>query len=457
MRPRPITSLAWVAAAALLSLSVGCADDAAEARVVERALLRVPGAQPSGSPDEYNSSVVLRFHEPGGGPVDAVVVCMPGFLGGGNAFRPLAEHLVRRGGVEVWAVDRRANGLEDLRGARAEDPEAAAAYYRDGGAIEGKTFEGYHAQADVAFMKEWGLAVHAQDLRAVVDEAGALHPEAAIYLAGHSLGASFAEAYAAHFFQDGTSGADDLSGLILIDGVLGAVPMSQDDHAAQLPGLAPYTALPFLGVQIYSTLLIAARRAQVDPDGVVVDPERDAALSLMLSVVDMPKMTHRAVVGFALDGEFNPLAMLHTSLGDPTGGAIGEYDNPLTGEVALHPTDKDATYGWVDALDADPPELTPIDNVLRSTVDPHSDFAEWYFPTRLSHDLGATIPTEVALPVLSIPAGLFPDSMAAVADRMAPGASFVEVDARHMAHVDVIVAADIAANPVPDAIAAFVR
>ena len=47
--------------------------------------------------------------------------------------------------------------------------------------------------------------------------------------------------------------------------------------------------------------------------------------------------------------------------------------------------------------------------------------------------------------------------MAAVAQRMAPGVSFVELDARHMAHVDVIVAADVPANPIPDAIAAFVR
>ena len=73
----------------------------------------------------------------------------------------------------------------------------------------------------------------------MIAEAKARHPGAAIHLAGHSLGASFAEAYAAHYFQDGSSGADDLAGLILIDGVLGAVPMGEEEHLA-----APLTSNP---------------------------------------------------------------------------------------------------------------------------------------------------------------------------------------------------------------------
>jgi len=114
-------------------------------------------------------------------------------------------------------------------------------------------------------------------------------------------------------------------------------------------------------------------------------------------------------------------------------------------------------YDWVDAAETDPPEFTPIQNIARAMSDPVADFAEWYFPARLPLDLQATAPKTVTLPVLSLPAGLFPDSMSAVGERMAEGVAFTEIDARHMTHVDVLVAADVSDNPVPDAIFAFVQ
>lgn len=443
----------WILAA----WASGCGGDgpADSSPAVTREVLRVAGAQPAGTPDEFNASHALIFSN--GGPVDAVIVAMPGFLGGGNAFRPLAEQLVARGGMEVWAVDRRGNLLEDLHGVRAETPAQVAAYYRDGGAVLGRTFAGFRKQADLQFMKEWGLAVHAADLKAVIDAAGDRHPQARIYLAGHSLGASFAEAYAGFELEGGQRGAAGLSGLILLDGVLGAEPITEEEHATELAKIKPFLALPLLGVQVYATLLVAAARALADPGGVVDDPVRDGALSLLLSTADMPRLTNRAVVGFALDDEFNPLPMLWTKLGGATGGPVEEYDNPLGDGRLLRPTDKDATYDWVAAADSDPAELTPIDNVARTTADAEADFAEWYFPARLPLDLSAQAPGEVALPVLSIPAGLFPGSMAAVRERMAEAVPFTEVDARHMAHVDVLVAADLPENPIPDAVAQFVR
>ncbi len=46
---------------------------------------------------------------------------MPGFLGGGPSFDGIARSVVRRCTedgfpVEVWAIDRRSNGMEDLAG-----------------------------------------------------------------------------------------------------------------------------------------------------------------------------------------------------------------------------------------------------------------------------------------------------------------------------------------------------
>jgi hypothetical protein len=63
-----------------------------------------------------------------------VVVAVPGFLGGAGSFDGLARALVKKGqrdghSIEVWAIDRRSNLLEDLAGMNAadamNDPELA--------------------------------------------------------------------------------------------------------------------------------------------------------------------------------------------------------------------------------------------------------------------------------------------------------------------------------------------
>src|SRR4051794_13302728 len=71
------------------------------------------------------------------GPRDArhVLVLEPGTLAGAAYFRPVAANLVKRlKGWQVWAVDRRENGLEDLSeldAARAGDvtPNGLFDYY----------------------------------------------------------------------------------------------------------------------------------------------------------------------------------------------------------------------------------------------------------------------------------------------------------------------------------------
>ena len=47
-----------------------------------------------------------------------ILVLVPGFLGGGATFDPVARDLVRafNGSLEVWAINRRSNQLEDRRG-----------------------------------------------------------------------------------------------------------------------------------------------------------------------------------------------------------------------------------------------------------------------------------------------------------------------------------------------------
>src|SRR5205823_2145997 len=77
---------------------------------------------------------------------DAVIVSMPGFLAGAADFDQLARHVIEEAAargrhVEFWALDRRANCLEDHRGtdaaARAHDYLAAVRYYFHGQPIDG--------------------------------------------------------------------------------------------------------------------------------------------------------------------------------------------------------------------------------------------------------------------------------------------------------------------------------
>ena len=103
---------------------------------------------------------------------DAVVVIIPGFLGGAGSFDQVARNTVRsaaeRGrSIEYWSLDRRANCLEDHRGvraaARAGDPSVAYDYYWGGRPVNGKTFGGFVSPQDAAFLGE---------LRARADDAG---------------------------------------------------------------------------------------------------------------------------------------------------------------------------------------------------------------------------------------------------------------------------------------------
>jgi hypothetical protein len=78
-----------------------------------------------GSADvDFNQAIYTRYFlsDQDGAQPDAIVVLIPGFEGGAATFYLLAENLLRRAAadanlvVEVWAVDRRSNHLEDRVG-----------------------------------------------------------------------------------------------------------------------------------------------------------------------------------------------------------------------------------------------------------------------------------------------------------------------------------------------------
>lgn len=499
---------------------------------VRRDVLLIPGATPranpvtgDATPSELDFTQVLRYRRDVSPPAAAraIIVCMPGFLGGGGSFEGLARALVRLGleeeAVEVWAIDRRSNLLEDLTGMDAAEvagnPEIAQGYYFGRETVGGQTFAGYLQQSDVPYLSEWGLATHAEDLRRVIARVPEEQRRARVFLLGHSLGASFAEAYAAWRFGDGeaaVSGYEELAGLVLVDGALGGEPTSEEEYRTgssagpfPSPGLdglraaggSRYTSLPLLGIDVYARAEISSLRALVDPDAVVEDSGRDRTLAILsgLTPARFPSMSNEAALAFAFDDQLQPLGFVRAKLGRLVGGPLEEYESALaSGAALLRPSDPSATYTWQDAPLRDPDEHTPVRNLAESFVHGRTNFAEWYFPTRLPLDLsavgGANVDEggwqageglrafdgeRIDAPVLAIANALVGDASRyeAVRDRLAPAIgerrrnagelrssselAFRILDATDLEHLDPVFSDEtVETNPVPAAVLRFV-
>lgn len=374
-----------------------------------------------GTPPEQNKVRVVRFRvDTGDGPpkpARTVFVMMPGFIGGAGSFDGLARAIVRRSqgddAFEAWAIDRRANLLEDgfgldLAEAR-RDPSLATRYYLDGETLEGKTFGGFLTGPQVPWASEWGLATTVGDLRRVIALVPETERQARVVLVGHSLGASVAEAYAAWDF--GTPGYKDLAGLVLVDGVArneGKPPTSVDQSDYEKggkPGPAGvgqtvgvetdirtngnvFFQIPFLGVKVYAIGEYLAMRAKWDRERLLGDePDVKNLLGFSLGLTSLPQMSYRAAFGLAFDDASALLSIASVKCGTPTGGAMGSYTNAL-GAPLVHPTDPAATYGWLEHDASRPAENTALDDFARAWFEgPGVNYGEWYFPQRLSADV----------------------------------------------------------------------
>jgi len=487
---------------------------------IRREVLIVDGVDAAPNPDtgddtpaELDRFPIVRFSGADEPEVRAVVVAMPGIFGGAGSFEMLARHLVRRSldagePIEVWAIDRRSNLLEDRRGLDAaeamEDADVARGYYFRRETVGGEAFAGHVQNEDVPYMSEWGLVTHLGDLRALIERVGEADRPTRVFLMGHSLGASMTETFAAWRFEDGTRGSELLAGIILVDGAAGTEPAAEDAYRdggmgpfGPTPGLTQvraasrYLELPLLGLDVYAQAEIAAMEAIYAPDEVITDRGRAEVLGALMSlaVQRVPPMSNEAAFGWAFDDASNGLSFAAVGMGQPEGGPTEEYMS-VFGATLTRPSDSSATYTWIDALEADPPELTPIANLAASWIDGRTNFAEWYFPQRLSLDLSAVGGLAVAedgwqadeglrafdgalvdAPVLCVAAGLRgPEGYEAARARMAPigdgrpnagltrddPAAFSILDATDQTHIDPLSAADNEANAVPEAVMSFV-
>jgi hypothetical protein len=285
MKPRALTSLLALAAVATTGATVAtCPTPAVQHSYVTRPGFVSPETPGSGLAGELaptvkvqrilgaalNLNTVSSFRtsiaKPSGAPPRAILILVPGFLGGAGNFTPLADQLVRRfnGNLEVWAVDRRPNQLEDRRGALhgrarldAADPagflDALQFYFPDvdgpGGtnpfptgpgdididrdgvldppfalpdALGGSTAWQQLAQDDARFAAYWGLDAYVRDWKLLVDEARAIvGPSGLVLFGGHSAGTGFAGIFAAYDFDPGPgidAAKDHIDGVLLLEG-----------------------------------------------------------------------------------------------------------------------------------------------------------------------------------------------------------------------------------------------
>ena len=121
------------------------------------------------TPAEFNKAIYLRFFWAETSQPRAIVVLMPGIFGGATNFDRMARTIISQDRtLEVWALDRRSNLLEDhsklLESWNAKDPLIAwRAFIRDAGKVGG--FKARTAQ-ELGFMGYWGLETHLDVLAA---------------------------------------------------------------------------------------------------------------------------------------------------------------------------------------------------------------------------------------------------------------------------------------------------
>ena len=282
----------------------------------------VDGA-PAPGPARYDR---VRVIEEGPRGADNVLVLVPGTSGGAAYLRPVARDIVAGlPGWKVWSVDRRENLLEDhsVLGevvARRRPGRDAFRYYLES-ITDPSITPRFAPVADAAFARRWGMGVAVRDLRNVVR--AARRGGRRVVLAGHSLGATIAIAYATWDFG-GRAGARDLAGLALIDGGSGGSPVGRAEareQLQQLGGSSPFLDLSGFGLPWAIGVLnaVGSTLAVQEPDA----PAVLAAWQPLPAQLRPPvPATNAAGYGYAVDNDTAPadLALVHMHIGGLAAG-----------------------------------------------------------------------------------------------------------------------------------------
>jgi hypothetical protein len=376
---------------------------------------------------------------------DAVIVIIPGFLGGAASFDQLARNTVRRAAargqkIEYWALDRRANCLEDDTGvraaARAGDPTIAWDYYWGGAAVEGRTFAGFVSPEDAGFLEEFGLARTMEDWYTVLRTGIRGQPRRAkkVICGGHSLGGPLTAAFASWDFDGDPetkrdAGYKQCAGLVGLDTALelgrggpGGVGLAIDLGS----GTAPYVNVPPLTPETIQVPNVFGVGAYFDPQGTDLLRELphsnniDLAQRVLFSrdaahfATGQPNirdftLTNEVTLAGILDDNSAPLSFLRSSVGQVVGGPLADknFPTPSDGTLALPEYPATPLYSWeryrrvgadggeIPVNDAGVPytsresEVSDLRQLARTLFEAPANFTEQYFPTRILTDVAA--------------------------------------------------------------------
>jgi hypothetical protein len=392
----------------------------------------------------------LRFRSADGPKLarqaDAVLVIIPGFLGGAGSFDQVARNTVRAAAgeghdVEYWSLDRRANCLEDDRGvraaARAGDASIAFDYYWGGKPVNGRTFGGFVPPEDAQFLNDFGLERTMEDWYTVLRTGikGQRRRAQRVICGGHSLGGPLTAAFSSWDF-DGDPATEKDAGYMQCAGLVGLdteISLASSGGGSEVPGLgdvvaasggAPYVNVPPLTPETIQVPTVFAVDAFFDPQGTDLLRElphssnidfsqrvlfsRDAA-HFASNDPDIREftITNEVALGGILDDNSAPLSFLRASVGQSVGGPLVDKNFPAPGGGFLALPEDPATpvYSWeryrvVGAPGHELPlndegepytsregEVSDMRQFSRSFFEAPANFTEQYFPTRILVDV----------------------------------------------------------------------
>jgi pimeloyl-ACP methyl ester carboxylesterase len=376
-----------------------------------------------GTPSNLDKVGVIKV-----GPSSAknVLVLEPGTSAGSAYFVPLAKWIVSKvSGWQVWSVERRENLLED---------QSELNSFKKGQATPTQLYDYYlgwlkdpaithHftpvSTSSAQFAKQWGMNVAVEDLNRVIESAKSLGGK--VVLGGHSLGGSVVTAYATWDFG-GRAGADDLAGLVYIDGGSMPTPVAAGQATTELSSLTAPKATPWLafgGIAApYAGVFNATGSA-----GTLLDPNApslgQSSGLLPTALVPPVPVTNAGQYGYALNVGTSPpslaAAQAHLGSGLSSSGPAHGWN----GTGALTPLNRYATMF----------SGAGLQNV---------DGTEWYFPQRLTDDTGAVAngnanPAQAVLDVHSTMGRQLPKALKVYAFGAALGGAAVPADAQLLA------------------------
>lgn len=338
-------------------------------------------------PAECDKLKFLRMKHIGGpadpAEADAVLTMMPGILEGASAFENVGRNLITRARnergkyVEVWAIDRRANCLEDLNGlAKARithNAQDLLDYYYNGASFGGDTFDGFLPSSQIGWVAEMGLEQTLRDWNEVIVRGMPGQPlrKQKMFCGGHSLGGILTGEYltwdadgnasttadagynqcAGTFALDSFVTADPvkigqltaLTGTgFLPDGINNfAVDLLRNDtipRAVDIPGINPEVMYFLTGIGFMADDAPAAENTflQTAPETEKIKMAQKLYFSrdytnFLTQFPDIRdyRFTNRALLGTFMDDNSFPLSFVQASVGFYKGGSVATKDFPV--------------------------------------------------------------------------------------------------------------------------------